>query len=302
MGRMITRRSLLRMAAPALVTPSIVIPLSAFRGGGGDGPGQLIQYGVTITQPGTYYLNANINGGLNIKSDWVTILGNGYAITGGPGAITTVGRSDMTNKGIVVRDLTCTNLQVQGNDLTTKTNPPAVTIINCLVNADINGPATPFVAGGSNIYVKGLTQLPGGAASGPTGVDDNMFIWAPYVAGGTFSQTCNWVTYDGCTTGINYDVGIEGIGTWQNCTITNCNINNGGIGAWYGSGHYQSGGNTNFDMNNCTFTNNRVEGMKFQCGSTGGNWLTVDYKTQTDAVANSNWGFLGCSFSGNYWS
>jgi hypothetical protein len=290
---LITRRSLLRTA---VLTP-LVLPRPSiargFRGGGllsGTGPsgscGAPTTIGVytDIHGPGCYSLiNDDPSPVMQLRFyNDVTLLGNGFSCQQ-----LLVGRNDFSLSGIVIKDLKCRSINAYGNLSTTQT-APAITLDN--VTRLASSVEVPVLVYGSNILIKNSTFYGDEANPANPGCDDPFVL---YNADSTH-RINYYVTFDNCSFGTNYDVGLEGVGNWDHVTVTNCRPvpgtrsgSVGSIGAWYGP-DFPADHSYPFVLTNCIFTGNTVQGFEFAIP--GG---FSRFNAQSDALANATWGTGG---------
>lgn len=185
-----------------------------------------------ITQPGSYYLNANISGatgkhGIEIAADGVTIDLMGFDLLGIPGVgsfsgITTAiaGLRNITIKNGSVRNWSLNGINLSANGLASNGHIDSV-------NASGNGSAGIMV--GINFTIHNCTAA------------ENTF---------TGMITGMGCTITGCTSGIN---GSNGFTTGTGCLVTSCTATGNGI-----DGILAAGGST---VTNCSVSGNGRHGI-----------------------------------------
>jgi hypothetical protein len=251
---------------------------------------------VNIQTPGCYSLQG-APADILIQTSNVTLLGNHLSCK-----TLTAGFGTNNYTGIVVQDLTVLDgggdltIQVAGTTTTAKTTTPAVTLRGITSN-NVSTPS-PSKITGSNVLIDGCT-FNGTSGTPPTAhTDDPLLLY-----GSSDGLTpASWVTVNNCFFGPNFDVGFEGLGSWDHVTITNCTSTQGsfgGIGMWY---MFVSDGACRAWFTNCVIQGNTLADFVFcspqpSPGGAGGGSPTFAH---TDAAANSLWGgSLGNVFSGN---
>jgi hypothetical protein len=221
-----------------------------------------------ISGPGNYQLTADSSGG-TIQWDNVTLNGGGHTCFGG---LYIYGQAD------VVRNCVNPNFTYIGGANTVLSNNWLSS--SFAYNLEVNASGCTV----SNNLIDG---------NGGT-TDDNVV---------TFGDLNNFSFVNNVTSSC-YDAGLEGVGSWTNCTVDgNVFINSFrcAIGGWYGSNWYganegYSGGW--FYIKNCTFQNNITWGAPIEFTSVGGS--SGPAGTYDDQTATSIWGWDGNSFSGDY--
>jgi hypothetical protein len=225
-----------------------------------------------ITGAGTYSLQNDVAGDFSVTNfSNVTVLGNNHVITG----LLTAGGGDATS-GIVIQDLVVLGgLQVNGNNAAGQT-ALTVHLKNVVV---ISNAGVAAAVSGSNILIEGC-NIGGNVQS----TDDACQLWN--------GNPNRYVTFDGCIFGPDFDVGLEGLGSWDHVTCTNCVSHYGGIGGEYGPNFAAGNRSDAFRLTNSTFINNTIQFFAF---SRNGHFAGAG----TDQIANNLWGPDGNTFSGN---
>ena len=227
-----------------------------------------------ITGPGKYQLTANddtpTNGSTSaIYLNDVTLDGGGYSIAGD---------LDITGSQDVVKNCQVTGVIISGSDYVLSNN---------WMHFGISGG---FVLD-SGSYGTFSNNLFDGVAAGD--VDDLLLLSGAGSGVSNVAVTNN--VFENC-----YDCGIEGTGSWNQCTFTGNVFSNTqfcAIGGWYITGY---GSPYTFYMTNCTFQNNQLDsGRLFEfTNGKGGLMSALD-----DASATSSWGngpvYYGNTFSGD---
>ena len=282
---LLTRRSLLRVGA---LSPLIIPGRSLARVGGapavvaqvcGGSPLTVPSNGV-INTPGCYALTADmITGapGLNIQVSNVTVVGNGHTVNGG----ITLGVFAGTATGISIQDIVTNTapIQIYGNTSATQT-PPAVHLKGITLNN--NSQSYGIIIQNNNVLVENCTLNTGYTVAGSSGIDD-------CIAAGGQSVISRYCTFDTVMFGSNFDVGLEGLGTWDHFTVKNCTSIQGLIASF--GGYYSSiatgSQTTSFAMTNCAFQSNTVEAASAWYFPDASNNLVL---RNSDAAANAQWG------------
>jgi hypothetical protein len=225
-----------------------------------------------ITGPGNYQLTADSNGG-SITWDNVTLDGGGHSIGG-----------SNPYQGLYIYG--------QG-DVVKNSNISVYTLLNGANEVLSNNWISSTAVYNLDIYASGCTLSNNLIVGNGNSTDDNVT---------TFGALSN-LTFANNVIESSYDAGLEGVGSWTNCTFDgNVFINNFrcAIGGWYGTNwmgttHTYSGGW--FYIQGCTFQNNITWGAPIEFTSVGGS--SGPAGTYDDATGNSLWGWDGNTFSGD---
>lgn len=231
-----------------------------------------------ITGPGVYCLTADVVGDFNLTTfSNVELQGNGHNISGN----LELGNGD-TPTGVYAHDLTVGSWEAVGSVIATQILPPILHIKNVTS-------ATISVIRGSNVLCEYCTLAGTGGSA-----DDDMQMWLG-------SPINHFNTVDHCVFGANTDLGLEGLGGWDNCVISNNLANPGSIGGFYGVNYEMGDRSFTFSLTNNLFTGNTVEPAHM--GGVGFYFARVDHSNliniRSDASGNLQFGSEGNVFTGN---
>lgn len=232
-----------------------------------------------ITGPGKYQLTADSNSGIigeTINWDDVTLDGGGHTVCLNYSWLSINGQRDVVKNCVI----------------------PGAAIIHGAGVVFSNNWLINSWAANLEIDASGCTIANNLIVGSGFSTDDNV------VTNGDLSNL-NFVgnVINGPGGGGCYDVGIEGIGSWTNCTFNGNVITNGfrgAIGGWYGDKWPSPG--PQFHITNCTFENNffpyiDAYGLPIEFTIAGGS--SAPGGAYDDHSATSQWGWDGNTFTGD---